>query len=405
MGKRFFSNVFVSLIGGVVGGAAVWYAMSTGVLPQVGTVTSTSGTTTVTAERQVEETSATTEVVTAASDSVVSIVVTKEYERVQRGGGNFGGSFFQPFFDDQGQAESVVEEVEIASGTGFVVTEDGLIVTNRHVVSESGSTYTIVFPNGDTYEAEVLDRDLTTDLALLQIEAEGLTPLALADSDEIVVGQSVIAIGNTLGEYSNTVTKGVISGLSRDLGGQYSGLIQTDAAINSGNSGGPLLNLDGEVIGINTAVDRSGEGIGFAIPINDAKSAIESVKEHGRIIRAGLGVRYIEITAEIAELNDLPYDYGAYIRGDARQFGVVVGGAADKAGINEGDIILEVDGTKVDDENPLSQLLKGKQVGEQVTLKVYQNAEENEVTVTLEELPGDKQTQNEKKIEEQKAGE
>lgn len=392
--NRLISTLVVGLISGALGGAAVWYGLSSGTFAGLSNPQTIGDVVQTVADRNVEETSATIDVVEAASDSVVSIVVTKEYQQVQQRGGTFGSPFFDDFFGGPQQApqsneEGETEQVEVGSGTGFVVSDDGIIVTNRHVVSEADASYTVVFDDGTSYEAEVVGRDVTTDLALLQIDAKDLPALELADSDKVVVGQSVIAIGNTLGEYDNTVTKGIISGLSRDLGGQYSGLIQTDAAINSGNSGGPLLNLDGQVVGINTAVDRSGEGIGFAIPINDAKAAIDSVKEHGRIIRAGLGVRYIEIDPELAELNDLPYEYGAYIRGDNLQFGVIAGSPADKAGINEGDIILEVDGTKVDQENSLSELLRGKSVGDQAVLKVYQDGEEKDITVTLEELPAE----------------
>lgn len=399
--KRFLSTLVVGLISGALGGAAVWYAMSSGTFAGLSNAQTIGDVVQTVADREVEETSATIDVVEAASDSVVSIVVTKEYKQVQQRGGRIANPFFDDFFGaPQEEAETddgATEEVEVASGTGFVVSADGIIVTNRHVVSETDASYTVVFDDGTSYEAEVVGRDVTTDLALLQIDAKDLPALELADSDKAVVGQSVIAIGNTLGEYDNTVTKGIISGLSRDLGGQYSGLIQTDAAINSGNSGGPLLNLDGEVLGINTAVDRSGEGIGFAIPINDAKAAIDSVKEHGRIIRAGLGVRYVEIDEQLAELNDLPYNYGAYVRGNDLQFGVITGSAADKAGINEGDIILEVDGTKVNEDNALSSLLRGKAVGDQVVLKVYQDGEEKDITVTLEELPGEEEKKQQQK--------
>lgn len=335
--------------------------------------------------RTVVEESSTTAVVEQAKPSVVSIVITKEVAVSNRNG--FGSPFFyDPFLNEPAEGEET-QEVEVGGGTGFVISGDGLILTNRHVVSEQGAQYTVVLDDDTSYEAEVVARDMFTDIAILRIEAEGLTPLPLADSDVLTEGQAVIAIGNTLGEYSNTVTKGIVSGLSRDLGAGYNGLIQTDAAINSGNSGGPLLNLDGEVVGINTAVDRSGEGIGFAIPINEAKVAITSVKEHGRIVRPGLGVRYVPIDEYIAEVNGLLYDYGAYIRGQGSQFGIVPGSAADKAGLQEGDIILEVDGTRVDTEHPLADIIKGYNVGDSVTLKVFRDGKELEIQATLEEFP------------------
>ncbi len=383
-------TLFIGVIGGIIGGGIIGYitvqTAATGTTEQI-TITDSSGET-----RTVVEDSSTTQVVEQVQSSVVSIVITKEL-RTNRNARNahpfFDDFFFSDPFEETPPVEGgETEEVEVGEGSGFVVSEDGLILTNRHVVSDSDASYTVVFEDDSTYEATVLAQDQFTDLAIISIEATGLAPLELGDSDSLKQGQTVIAIGNTLGEYSNTVTKGVISGLLRDLGGNYTDLIQTDAAINEGNSGGPLLNLAGQVIGINTAVDRSGEGIGFAIPINETKIAIDSVKEHGRIIRPALGIRYIQVTEEIAELNSLPYEYGAYIRGGSnKEFGVIPGGAADKAGIEEGDIILEVNQTKIDGDNSLSSLIKGYEIGDTVTLKVYHDGEEKDVDVTLAEMP------------------
>lgn len=345
--------------------------------------------------RQVVEESTTTDVVNAAKSSVVSIVISKE---IQTSSTPPIDPFFDDFFDLQipePEPSGPPKQVEVGGGTGFVISEDGLIATNRHVVSDAEASYTVIFDDETSYDAEVLAVDQLNDFAILKIDANELTPLPLGDSDNLVQGQTVIAIGNTVGEYDNTVTKGVVSGLNRNLGGEYSGLIQTDAAINQGNSGGPLLNLEGRVVGINTAVDRSGEGIGFAIPINQATVAIESVKEHGRIVRAALGVRYVPINKEISEANGLAVDYGAFIRGDELQFGVVAGSAADTAGLKEGDIILEVDGTKVDEENQLSDLIRPHVVGDVVILKILRDGEEQEVSVTLEELPSEKKNEEE----------
>ncbi len=383
-GMLILAAVF-GLVGGAVGGGVFGYVSGSLTANDItsaaaaGTVsTITGGETTTEAITLVEE-SAAVGVVESATPSVVSITITKELQAQQQ----FG---FGPF--SRGQNGTVeTEEVEIGGGTGFVVSEDGLILTNRHVVSDQEAGYTVTFEDGTSYEATVVDIDRFTDLALIRVEATDLTPLPLGDSDIVVQGQIVLTIGNTLAEYSNTVTKGIVSGLSRDLGVGYTGLIQTDAAINEGNSGGPLLNLSGEVIGINTAVDRSGEGIGFAIPINDAKTAIESVKENGRIIRAGLGVRYQAIDETFAQVNGLPYDYGAIIRGDQLTLGVVPGSAAAKAGLLEGDIILELDGVKVGIEKDLAEIVKGYEIGEQATLLVYRGGEEIEVELTFEEIP------------------
>ncbi len=317
----------------------------------------------------VQEDSAAEEATTKVSPSVVSIVVSKEL-----------GSYYKNYSSYQ----------EIGGGTGFVISEDGLILTNRHVVTDQEADYTVVMSDDTTYDAEVLSRDPVNDLAILKIEAEDLEVVELGDSSDLNSGQTVIAIGNSLAEYQNTVTKGIISGLARDLGGDLTNLIQTDASINQGNSGGPLINLSGQVIGINVAIDRSelAEGIGFAIPIDDAKSAIESVQKYGRIIRPMLGIRYIPLTDEIAQENNLDYNYGALIiRGsNPNQLAVIPGSPADKAGLVENDIILEIDGTKIDEETNLSNLINKKSVGDTVVLKIYHDGEESEVTTELTEM-------------------
>lgn len=315
----------------------------------------------------IEEESAATKVAEEVSPSVVSIIISKELD-----------SYYQLGLQ------------EVGGGTGFIISEDGLILTNRHVVSDSDAEYTVVMSDETTYEADVLSVDAFNDLAILKIAAQDLSTVELGDSGQLKAGQTVIAIGNTLAEYQNTVTRGVVSGLARDLGGNLTNLIQTDAAINQGNSGGPLINSAGQVIGINVAVDRTdlAEGIGFAIPINDAKSAIESVQKYGRIIRPMLGVRYVPITTEIAEANSLSYNYGALVvqGNDLTELAVVPGSPADMAGITENSIILEFNGTKIDENNTLSDLMKNKSVGDKITLKIYQQGEEKEVEVTLAEM-------------------
>lgn len=326
------------------------------------------------------------QVVESVNPAVVNIVIKKSVS-TQTPLSPFDSFFFSTPETDDSADEKEVEKVQVGAGSGFVVSSDGMIVTNRHVASDETATYTVVFADGKEFEAKVVARDTLTDLAILKIDAKDLTPITLGDSDVLKLGQSVIAIGNTLGTYQNTVTRGIVSGLSRSLGGEYTGLIQTDAAINEGNSGGPLLNAVGEVIGVNTAVDRSGEGIGFAIPINEVKFVIESVEKNGKIVRPGLGVRYVSITKAIAQANDLAYDYGAYIRGSENAFGVVPGSSADKAGIQEGDIILEVDGQKVTADVSLPSLIRKKKIGDTVKLKVFQDGEEKELTVTLAEIP------------------
>lgn len=342
-------------------------------------------------------------VVEKLNPSVVSIVVTKELPKYYGQSGpdifNFPDIFDWPFkfsFPEEKQTPEK-EKQEIGGGTGFVVDSKGLILTNKHVVSDAEADYTIVTIKGDKYPAEVLAEDPFNDIAVLKVKTEklNLPEVVLGDSDKLKIGQTVIAIGNALGEYRNTVTKGVISGIGRkivagDLKGSevLENVIQTDAAINFGNSGGPLINLKGEVIGINTAISQAGQLIGFAIPINQAKDSIESVKKTGKIIRPFLGVRYVLITPAMAKANNLPVDYGALvIRGQTSdQLAIVPGSAADKAGIVENDIILEVDGKKITEENSLAKIIQKYKTGDKIELRILHQGKEKKVKVTLGEF-------------------
>lgn len=297
----------------------------------------------------------------------------------------------QPEQEQKGQQKKIV-----GGGTGFVISGDGMIVTNKHVVSDGDAEYTVTTNDGKSYPANILAQDPVNDLAILKIDAKGLSAVTLGDSDGIAIGQTVVAIGNSLAQFPNTVTKGVVSGLgrrvtagdNRGMSEVIEGAIQTDAAINPGNSGGPLVNLRGDVIGINTAVSQAGQLIGFAIPINEAKRAIASVKKSGRIVRPWLGVRYVIVTKELAEKNQLSVDYGALIaRGQMQtDFAVIPGSPADKAGLQENDIILEIDGTKIDDDHPLSRAIARKNPGDTITLKVLSKGKEKTVKVALGEF-------------------
>ncbi|HHX58587.1 MAG TPA: trypsin-like serine protease [Candidatus Moranbacteria bacterium] len=349
------------------------------------------------------EESAVMKVVEQSSHSVVSIIVTKDVPKLNSFFEEqfFSDPFFNPFgMPDSRQKESNepnIEKKEIGGGTGFLVSEDGYIMTNRHVVKDSQAEYTVVMNNGDKIKADVIARDTLMDLAVLKINTDKkLVAVKLGDSDKIRVGQTVVAIGNSLGEFRNTVSKGIISGLKRDvkagdrLTGQteaLDGVIQTDAAINLGNSGGPLFDLDGNVIGMNVAMAYGAENVGFAIPIKDAISVYQSVKEHGRIVRPFLGVRYIILNEAIAKTNNLPVDYGVLILGGGSrgELAVIPGSPANKAGLVENDIILEFDKVKLTDENNLSKLIQKKNVGDEVELKILSKGEEKKVKVTLEE--------------------
>jgi serine protease Do len=334
------------------------------------------------------------------SPSVVSIIISEDVPVDQSGNifnmGPFSFDFGNGANGNNGQDNNApTQKQTVGGGSGFFVSSDGLIVTNRHVVEDTAATYTVQTLDGKKHEAKVLARDTAIDLALIKIDGTGYPAVTLGDSNALQIGDNVVAIGNALGEFSNTVTRGIVSGLNRSLvaGGtmegseEINGAIQTDAAINPGNSGGPLLTLDGEVVGVNTAVSESGQSVGFAIPINMAKRSIDSVKQYGRIIRPYLGVRYAVITPDMATQNNLPFSYGALVvRGNnPGEVAVIPGSPADKAGIVENDIILEADGTKINSDNSLGTIILNKQVGDKVNLKVYHKGDTKTVTVTLTE--------------------
>jgi serine protease Do len=334
------------------------------------------------------------DVVKKTSPAVVSIIVSKLVPILEQ-------YYYNPFgenspFDIRIPAlrEKGKELQEVGGGTGFIVSQDGLIVTNKHVVSDEDAEYSVFTNDGKEYPAKVLARDPIQDIAVLQISGSNLPMVRLGDSDKLEIGQTVIAIGNALGEFRNTVSSGIISGLSRTItasgGGvseQLDQLIQTDAAINSGNSGGPLLDLYGKVIGINTAIVRGAQSIGFALPVNKVKKDISNIKRIGRIIYPMLGVRYVLVNKAIAESNKLSVDYGALInKGDKNEPAIVSGSAAEKVGVKEGDVILELNGTKINEENPLSKLILQHDPGETVNLKVLRDKEEMIISAVLDEM-------------------
>lgn len=317
----------------------------------------------------IDENSAVIDVAKKVSPSVVTIV---------------SKSNVFDFFGDLNQKKG--------TGTGFVLTADGLILTNKHVVSDANANYTVIASDGKDYKAKILTTDPSYDLAIIKIDAKNLKVVELGDSDELEVGQRVVAIGSALGEFENTVTSGVISAKNRPItagdgsgsgGDVLEGLLQTDAAINPGNSGGPLLNVRGQVVGINTAVANA-ENIGFAIPVNIAKPAIDSTLKTGKISRPMIGIRYISITKDIAALNDLPVDKGAWLyTGSSASPAVVPGGPAAKAGLKEGDIITRLGDQEIDKNHGLSSLIQKYSAGEGVELTFLRDGKENKVKVTL----------------------
>ncbi len=279
-------------------------------------------------------------------------------------------------------------------GTGFVVSGDGLIMTNKHVVSQSGQKYIAIIKDNaggeKRYDVVKVNLDPFNDLAIVKVEANGLVPLELGDSDNLKVGQKVVAFGNALGRFENTVTTGVVSGLGRGVSPYdpstgmtetLDDLIQTDAAINPGNSGGPLVNTVGQVIGINTAT-ASADNIGFALKINVAKQLLEEFNNSGgKISRPFLGVRYTHISKEVALLNEVPA--GELVRE------VVDGSAADKGGVEVGDIITEFDGQKLDEEKKLTDIIRSKKVGDSVKIRIFRDEGTLDMTVVLGEAPNE----------------
>ena len=357
---------------------------------------------------QTSQEEAVIKVVKEVSPAVVSIIITKDLPVFEEYYVSPFEEFFgQPFFEFKipQYKQKGTQKQEIGGGTGFIISEDGMILTNGHVVSDKDADYTVLTNDGKKYPARVLARDSIRDLAVIKIEGEktidnqgklnlkSFPPLKLGDSDKLQIGQTVIAIGNALGEFRNTVSVGVISGLGRTVTASGGGMIetledviQTDAAINKGNSGGPLLNLKGEVIGVNFAMAQQAESIGFTIPINKAKKDIKQVKTLGKIVYPFLGTRYVLINEEIQKENNLPVDYGAWVqKGEGGEAAIFPGSAAEKIGLKEEDIILEFNGEKITLENTLAKIIMKYNPGDIITLKILREGKEKIFELTLGE--------------------
>lgn len=348
---------------------------------------------------QTESSSSANELIVTTIDrvnpAVVSVVVTKDvpiYERYYENynPGGFWGSFSIPRVREKG-----TQEREVGGGSGFIVSDDGMIVTNRHVVDDEEARYSVLLNDGTSYGVEVLARDPDLDIAILKInEPLKGTPshLTFGDSENLKLGQTVIAIGNALAEFRNSVSVGIVSGLLRTIvasdgqgtSEQLEQVIQTDAAINPGNSGGPLLNLQGEVIGVNVATSQGADNISFALPANAVKLVVDSVRETGEIVRPFLGVRYTMITPTMAESDGLPVNYGALIvKGEkAGEVPIAPDSPAAAVGLAEGDIILSIDGVELRGRD-LATVLRGKKVGQEIVLRVIKQGEEQIIKVTL----------------------
>lgn len=300
--------------------------------------------------------------------------------------------------DTQAQTQSLYgTQTQEGAGSGVIISSDGYILTNKHVIANS-TQVSVTTSDGTVYDnVTVVGTDPLNDLAFLKVNgATGLTPAVFGDSSTVKIGQNVVAIGNALGEYQNTVTSGIISGTGRSVtaseGGSSSSdassenlsdLIQTDAAINPGNSGGPLVNLSGQVVGLDTAVAADAQGIGFAIPINSTKGIIKTLLATGKVTKAYLGVNYVAITPALAKQYSLPVKQGAYVASDSGS-AVVSGSPADKAGIKDKDIITKVADQTVGPNGSVSSLLSQYTVGDTVPLTIIRNGSTMTVNVTLE---------------------
>ncbi len=342
-------------------------------------------------ERDVWNDSPIVSVVQKTEPAVVSVIISKDLPVLERSyeSGPFGIRI--PRTIQRG-----TERTEIGGGTAFFISADGLMLTNKHVVSDTSASYTVLLNDGRTLEAKVVARDFLTDIALLKVDGNNFPYLALSSNDEPILGQTVVAIGNALGEFRNTVSVGVVSGLQRTItaGNPYEGtieklsrIIQTDAAINEGNSGGPLLNVNGEVLGMNTAVASNAQNIGFAIPVLDLRRAVESYQEYGRIVRPYLGVRYIVLTPQLAQQQNLAFDYGVIIASgnNSNEPAIVSNSPAANAGLRENDVILEADGQRLTEDVLLGDIIQRKKPGDTLKLRISRDGDERELDVILQE--------------------
>ncbi len=394
--------LLASLAGGALGGAAMTrYGQKTSPTPAGPSVMDrVLGNATSTLSDLRQEELQTIDVVRRASPAVVSIVISKELST------RAPDDFFTDLFNDRfffapsaptsprTATSTPKQRLRIGGGSGFLVAADGYIVTNKHVVDDKEAEYTVVLQDGRQFPGKVLAVDPTLDLAILKIDGSDFPFIALGDSDRLEIGQTVIAIGNALSEFQNTVTKGIVSGVNRRLVAGtrtateiIEGAIQTDAAINPGNSGGPLIDLRGEVVGVNTAISENAQSLGFALPIDVVKQAVESVKRTGKIVRPWIGVRYVQIDQELADKEHLPKPYGVLIQPGttASDSAIVPGSPAEKAGLKDKDVILEVNGQQLDETHSLAAVVTRFAPGDVLELKVWRAGKEQLIRVTLEE--------------------
>lgn len=327
--------------------------------------------------------------------AVVSINVSKKVLTIE--GAPLENAF--PSFEPSSYDPPIFNKksIKVGGGSGFIVDSEGIVLTNRHVVSESAASYAVTLNDERKFSATVLAKDPINDIAVLKINGHNLPIAEMGDSSSLDLAQTVIAIGNVLGIFKNTVSVGVVSGLSRKISTEsnpdnpeqirLSGLIQTDAAVNPGSSGGPLIDIEGKAIGINSAMVFMAENIGFALPINTAKKALEEIKTHGRIRKPYLGIRYILLSPELQKAYNLPSAKGALVISDMpdQRMAVLPESPAQKAGVQEFDIIIEANGEKITQDNTLEDALQRLKVGDSFTLKILRNGKIKKAALTLEE--------------------
>ncbi|HPW34617.1 MAG TPA: trypsin-like peptidase domain-containing protein [Candidatus Paceibacterota bacterium] len=326
--------------------------------------------------------------------AIVSISAFKKVADIEKN----SPQWLYPLFEGAGNKINALrkkvsgKKINLGGGSGFIADASGIVITNVHVIVQNHLEYVVSLYDGRKLPAVLIGSDDVNDVAFLKIKADtNFASIALGDSSKIKLGQSVLAVGNALGLFANTVSAGIISGLMRSIQANNEilkenlrGLIQTDAAINPGNSGGPLIDMNGNVIGVNAASVTQAENIGFAVPINVAKKDLEQIKKYGRITRPLLGVRYITIDERVKEVLKLPVNWGALTTGaTASQPAIIKNSPADKAGIKERDIILEIDGVKLTPQFALQDFLETAKIGQQISLKILRGKKEIQTRATL----------------------
>jgi serine protease Do len=339
-----------------------------------------------------EEQSAIIDLVEKSNQSVVSISISKQIPLRRSTPFDF---FFGIPMQDNSQPQDEDMNRTIGGGTGFVVSSDGLIVTNKHVVSDSTATYKVLFNDGSEIQAEVKALHPTQDLAIIKVDKNNLKPVEFADSEQLKVGQTAVAIGNALNEFDNTVSRGVISGLRRSIvasdrqgkSEQLSQVIQTDAAINQGNSGGPLLDINAKVIGVNVATAQGAQSIGFAIPSNVVVRMIEDYKKFGKVKVPFIGVRYNMLVPGSEQAKEYGVENGALIIGDVQAPAIVPNSPASKAGLKTGDIITKINDKNLSIKQQLADIVSQYKIGDKIELLVIRDGKEERLSLTLEERP------------------